>query len=178
MSMLHASPDVPPGKLNVVFKGGSWMRGFFVLSFGATTAIALLMAAFKMLEAQPDQAFGLLRSWGPSFLIGAMALWLFSSLLERAVDKGLQILREYFSATAAAQEKSADATKESAVALQALATGVQRIADKDDRQMQEMQTLTAFTGAQTEKMYSRMGELHDKFDLFSAQILTEVKRKP
>ena len=167
-------PTTPSAnRLNVIFRGGNWLRGFFVLSFGATTAVVLMMATFKVLQQEPTEAFGLLKSWGPSFLIGILALYLLSSLIERAVDKGMQIVREYFATTAMSQDKSIAAQEKTAVALQALATGVQQIANKDDRAFQEMQTLTAYTGAQSEKIYRRMGELHDKFD----EVLIEARKK-
>jgi hypothetical protein len=57
-----------------------------------------------------------------------------------------------------------------------LAAAVKQSADKDDRQVQEMQTLTALTAQRSEKTYSMMQQFHEDNQLILREYGETLKR--
>jgi hypothetical protein len=109
----------------------------------------LLYAIIGLIRDQPDRAFALLQKWGPWFFLAFFVTWIVYKLLEPVVTA----IVEAFGRISASTEKQAES-------MGLLAAAVQKSADKDDRQVQEMQTLTALTAQRSEKTYAMMQEFH------------------
>jgi hypothetical protein len=118
--------------LKRVALGGGW-------SVGAS----IVFGVFELLKEEPNQAFPLLKSWGPKAIFALIALYVVYDLSRLLLNIGLR----------------------GVVALEKLSVAQEKSADKDDRQLQEIQTLTAYTSQQGERTSELMHSLHDKMDL-------------
>ncbi len=111
---------------------------------------SVVYAAFELIQAQPDRAFRLLQSWGPGFLLALFIAWSLSRIVNRAID----VAEKVGGRVALSLENVATEQGKQALAQQAAA-------DKDDRQLQEMQTLTALTAQRSEKTYAMLQSYHE-----------------
>lgn len=100
-------------------------------------AMTVVLGIFRLFDTQPVLALELLKSWGPLFFLGLFALAVIAPLLNQAIG----VLRDGVQA----QRGMADA--------------MGRIAEKDDRQIQEIQTLTAFTAQESRGMRTQLEEV-------------------
>jgi len=120
--------------------------------FGGGSALYL---AVQLVREQPDRAFTLMQKWGPGYLLAFFCAFALNKLVGKMVD-GTQRTAERSSE---AVEKVAEQMQSLAAAAHAQALATQAIADKDDRDKQEMQLL--------------VGMVNDKV----AQTLDEQKRQ-
>jgi hypothetical protein len=100
-------------------------------------AMAIVLGIFRLFNTQPVLALELLKSWGPSFVLWFFALAVVAPLLNQWIG----IFRDGVQA----QRQMADA--------------MSRIAEKDDRQIQEIQTLSAFTAQESRGTRMQLGEV-------------------
>ncbi len=102
------------------------------------SSMGLTMEFFGLLRLDPKEAFELLRVWGPNFLIGLVIVVIVGGLLSQMIDisrDGVSVQRQ-------------------------MAEAISQIAQRDDRQLQEIQTLSAYTAQQSERLYRR----HDRIE--------------
>lgn len=134
-------------KLNPLSKLKSWL-------FGGPGAIvlAILAAYFALFKGQAG-VLQLLQSWGPSFPIILVCIGIVGVYLGMQNDN----TRDFF-------QKFVEVQRDTAVAYGVIAESLRKIAEKDDRQMQEMQTLTSYTAQQSERLAQRMVTLAEKMD--------------
>ena len=125
----------------------------------------LLFALFGLIRDQPDRAFKLLEQWGPWFFLAFFGSWIVFKLLEPMVTG----IVSAFSRISASTEKQAES-------MGMLAIAVQKSAEKDDRQVQEMQTLTALTAQRSERTYSMMAQFHEDNQVILKQFAESLKR--
>jgi hypothetical protein len=123
--------------------------------FGGSSAVYLIV---QVIREEPDRAFKLLNSWGPGFLLAFFIAFLVDRLIRRLADNALRVSER-------SSERSSDAVLEVAVQMRSIAeaanrqaSAMQAMAEREDRDKQEMQTL--------------LGVLNSKVD----QALDENKR--
>jgi hypothetical protein len=110
----------------------SWMRHMVVPGVLAAV-LAITAQFFRLMNAQPKEGLELLEHWGPNFLLGILIVAIVGGLLSQVVE----ISRDGVSA----QNKMAEA--------------MTRVAEKDDRQLQEIQTLAAYNAQESTRMHQR-----------------------
>lgn len=112
------------------------------LGGGWSVGASIVFGVFELLKAEPHEAFPLLKSWGPWAIVTVVALYFGYDVLKAVLAIGMR----------------------ATVAIEKLAIAQEKSADKDDRQLQEIQTLTAYTSQQSERTWELMRSLHDKMD--------------
>ena len=100
---------------------------------GAVIAIALA----KVIAAKPDLVIQALASWGPVATLFAMGMFFANGIARDGIS----------------------ALRENAASSAELASAVNRIADKDDRQAEEQKRLLSYIGTQNEKILERLAAL-------------------
>jgi hypothetical protein len=121
-----------------------WLRHVGVVIGGASGA-AMVLGAYEVLRSEPEQAFGLLQSWGPAFLITIVALFIVGKFLE-----GLNAtVRESFSVVASGVQHSAEAAGRTADALT-------KLAEQGGQQAQEVQRLAIYAAQEFPGLYERL----------------------
>lgn len=115
-----------------------WVRKLLYPSVGGLVT-GLVIVFFKLFDKQPVLAIDLLKAWGPNFLLGLVVLAVIAGLMSRLMDISL--------AGVQAQGKMAEA--------------MTRIAEKDDRQIQEIQTLTTFTAQESRRTNDHLREFRE-----------------
>lgn len=126
------------------------MANIFLVGTSFIGGGSVLFAGLGLIRDQPDRAFGLLQAWGPWFFLASFIAWAVSRLSDRAIE----IFGRVGDRLADSVEKIATEQGRQAIALQTAA-------DKDDRQLQEMQTLTSLTAQRSEKTYSMLQDYHE-----------------
>ena len=97
---------------------------------------SIVFGAYELLHSDPHEAFPLLKAWGPWAIVTIVALYFGYDVLKTFLNIGTRAV----------------------AALEDLAVAQRKSADKDDIQLQEIQTLTAYTSQQSERMYQRASE--------------------
>lgn len=128
------------------------------IGIGSLGALGLGALGLKLLQAQPDQGFGLLKAWGP---------WPFLAMVLLAISG--HVLNSLGDTIRTAFANLVESSAQSASAQQRMAEAMGRIAEKDDRQLQEIQTLAAYTAQQSERLHRR----HDETD----EMLRAISRR-
>lgn len=143
MSLLGmGSGDAPSLDLKAGFRSG-WFRHIGVVIGGASGA-AVVLGAYDLLQSQPAQAFGLLKSWGPGFLLSALAIFILGKFLD-----GLnQTVRESFTMVAASVHSNAEASGRTADALT-------RLAEQGGKQGEEVRRLALYAAQEFPVVYER-----------------------
>lgn len=126
----------------------NWLKHLVTATvLGTVSMIALEF--FHLMQASPKEAFDLLRGWGPNFLIGFLVVSVVGGLLSQLMDisrDGVQAQRQ-------------------------MAEAMGKIAEKDDRQLQEIQIMSSYNAQQAERMHRRM----DRQDRAFALILRKLR---
>jgi hypothetical protein len=124
------------------------------LGGGWSVGASVVWGAYELLHSDPHEAFPLLKSWGPWCIVTIVALYFGYDVLKTVLHIGTRAV----------------------TALEELASAQQKTADKDDLQLQEIQTLTSYTSQQSERTYQKMSdhfdltvELSKKLDAFMSQ---------
>lgn len=124
------------------------------LGGGWSVGAAIVFGVFELVRSEPHEAFPLLKSWGPWAIVSIIALYVLYDLVRMALNIGTRMVQ----------------------AVEKLAVAQQKSADKDDRQVQEMQTLTAYTAQQSERTYQKMSELADGLTALNKKLDSWNKR--
>jgi hypothetical protein len=121
----------------------SSMRAEFAkrLVFGSGWSIgaAIVFGAFEILRSDPHDAFPLLVAWGPKAIGSIIALYVVYDLAKIVLNLVGRAIH----------------------AFEKMGAGLQKIGDKDDRAVQEMQTLTAVTAQRSEKTHTMLQGYHE-----------------
>ena len=122
------------------------------IAFGGGWSIeaAVVFGAFELLRSDPHDAFPLLNSWGPKAIGSLIVIYVVYDLAKMMMNFGFRLVH----------------------ALEKMAGAQQAAASKDDRQVQEMQTLTAYTSQQSEKTYQKISEIPDMIAGLTKQMST------
>lgn len=132
----------------------AWLRHMVAPGvLGVVFAIALQF--FRLMNAQPKEALELLARWGPNFLLGILIVAVVGGLLSQVVE----ISRD----GVAAQNRMAEA--------------MTRIAEKDDRQLQEIQTLAAYTAQEGRRVHDRLDGVEGMLKEICARLKAEPEEK-
>ena len=115
---------------------------------GVSIGAAVLWMAFSILKADPKDAFPLLEVWGPKAVGTIVVIYVVYDVVKIVLNLVSRMVRS----------------------VEKMAVAQQKLADKDDRQVQEMQTLTAYTAQQSEKMYGKMVNLAEKIEALTQAI--------
>lgn len=107
------------------------------LGGGWSVGAALVYGAYELLHSDPHDAFPLLRSWGPWAIVTIIALYFGYDVVKIALNVAVR----------------------GVTALEQLAAAQQQGADKDDRQIQEIQTLASFSAQESVRTADKMAEL-------------------
>ena len=98
---------------------------------------AIVFGFIEFLRSDPHDAFPMLKAWGPWAFFGLAALFIVYDIAKIMLTTNQRQTH----------------------AFEKLAFAVEKLANKDDRAQQEMQTLTAYTAQQSEKMLDGMKEI-------------------
>jgi len=140
------------GVAQAVLVGGGFMGGGTVV-FGA----------FELIRSEPEKAFKLLHDWGPWCFLAMFVAFAISKVANRALDVG----ESFGMRIADAMDRVAIQQGSQAEAMAAQAVALQKSADKDDRNLQEMQTLTSLTAQRSEKTYAMLQSYHEDNQLIA-----------
>jgi hypothetical protein len=94
------------------------------------------------------EAIDLLSRWGPNFILGLLIVAVIGGLLSQVVE----------------------ISRDGVAAQRQMAEAMGKIAEKDDRQLQEMQTLVAFTAQQSERLNNRLDGTDKKLDAIVSKL--------
>lgn len=106
------------------------------ISIGAVISFGL----FEVVRSDPKEVFPLLQSWGPRVILAIIVIYVVYDLVKMAINVAVRLVH----------------------ALEKLAVAQQQSADKDDRQLQEMQTLSSLTAQRSERVYDQQRQYHDE----------------
>jgi hypothetical protein len=120
---------------------------------GGTAVYALI----EVIRSEPDKAFRLLHDWGPWCFLSMFVAYAISKIANR----GLDVAESVSTRIADAMDRVATQQEGQASAMRDQASALQKSADKDDRNLQELQTLTSLTAQRSEKTYAMMQSFHD-----------------
>jgi len=125
------------------------------LGGGMTAGAVVTYELFELAKSNP-RVLEIALSWGPLFVIVVLGM----ILIDRRVGDGVSALKE----NARAQQQMSDA--------------MQKIAERDDRQAERLETLINYSALQSEKVLNALEEQRDRLDrhsYFLAQIGEVVK---
>ncbi|HEX4039063.1 MAG TPA: hypothetical protein VHX37_13465 [Acidobacteriaceae bacterium] len=125
-----------------------WFR-YVNFALGSVGTVAIGIEGLRLLESDPNQAFALLRAWGPNFFIGLVIVLIVGSLLNQLMEisrDGVQAQRQ-------------------------MAEAMTQIAAKDDRQAEEVRRLTVYASRELGVIAERM----DKQDEVMRQVAASVE---
>lgn len=146
MMGLGLKGETPNADVKVGFRAG-WFRNIGVAIGGAGGA-AVVLGGYDLLRSQPAQAFDLLKSWGPAFLIAMVAIF----ILGKFLDGLLSTIRESFGVVASSVRVSAEASGRTADALT-------RLADQGGKQHEEVRRLAIFAAREFPAVYDRFDQV-------------------
>jgi len=136
---------------------------------GGSSAI---FGIIELIHAEPEKAFRLLHDWGPWCFLSMFVAY----VLSKIANRGLDVAESFGTRIADAMDRVAVQQASQADAMQAQAVALQKSADKDDRQLQEMQTLTSYTAQQSERTYQKMSELTEGLNALNEKLDDWKKR--
>jgi hypothetical protein len=125
----------------------------------------VVFSAFELIRSEPEKAFHLLHDWGPWCFL-AMAV---TFAISKIANRGLDVAETFGVRIADTMDRVAVQLGSQAEAMQAQAVAQQKSADKDDRNLQEMQTLTSLTAQRSEKSFTMMQQFHEDNQLILQQ---------
>ena len=110
---------------------------------GGTIVVSLI----ELIRSEPEKAFKLLHDWGPWYFLAIFVAYAVSKLFNR----GLDIAEHVGDRVAGSIESLVVEQRSLAEASHAQALAMQTMADKDDRDKQEMQILVAVVNSKVEQ---------------------------
>ena len=122
-----------------------WLRGVLVVGLGAGGGVAGLLGAYEMIQAQPKESFDLLAHWGPWFGVAVFAIYVLSRFLSEVNINGRRAL-----------DMIVETARDNAVSQNRMADAMTKIAEKDDRQLMEIQTLSGVNVQQNSRLMRKM----------------------
>lgn len=132
------SPGKPEGELRVGFRQGI-VRSLGI-TFGGAGVVGIAVAVLELAQKEPQRFFDLLSRWGSIWLLGLAAMAFLWDLLR----KGLGYVG-----------RLSESVQESAIAMN-------RIADRDDREHDRLQTEVAFVGRRMQMLSNEQQEARDE----------------
>jgi hypothetical protein len=108
---------------------------------------SIVFAFSELIKSEPDRAFALLQAWGPWFFLAMFATWAASKLIDRVLSMAERVCDRMAGSMdhiAVHQQSLAEAGHAQAIAMQTMA-------DKDDREKQEMQILLGVVNSKVEQ---------------------------
>ena len=118
-------------------------------------AIRISYVYLKAFAARPD----LLARMGPGLILGILALSIAGVLVNQLVDalgKGISRIAESTERTAACQAEGAEAQRQLAASQAVIATSIQQLACKDDRQLQQFEVLIGTVVVQARRIIRKL----------------------
>jgi hypothetical protein len=122
------------------------------VALGGVGVVTLLLGLLRVLEANPADAFDLLRAWGPNFFIALMVTLLLGGMLGGLLTQLMETSRD----GVAAQQRMAEA--------------MSQIAQKDDRQAEEVRRLAVYAGRELGAIAERMDRQDDVMQQVAASL--------
>lgn len=123
---------------------GKWLKGLMFPGI-AGVMLAITLGFIEMLKQDGNAGTDLLKSWGPGFLLGLLAIVIIASFLDKMVDS---------------QQSSVDAQQRVAVALTQLAERDNRDRDRMATEMQYIMQRMEQIHSATTRMESRINQIH------------------
>jgi hypothetical protein len=130
---------------------------------------SIVLAVVELVRSEPERAFRLLQTWGPWAILALLASWFIYQLTGQALELAGRV-----------GGRIADAMESQAISIKAQAVATQQLADKDDRQVQEMQALTALTAQRSEKTFTMLQSYHEDNQLIAKmqqETLARIEQK-
>jgi len=152
----------PVSEVRVGFRNG-WIRHVGVVLSGASGA-AIVLGGYDLLRAQPIQAFALLQSWGPGFLLVLAALFIGGKFLDALVTGMQTTVAENSKLLAGALTASAEASGRTADALT-------QLANQGNRQAEQVERLAIYAASQFPDVYDRF----DRTDEMLKEMASSIK---
>lgn len=122
---------------------------------GGGLGVGVVLYLYQLFSRNPDQWSGLLRGWGPWFIPAMLGLYFIWDLMKLGVTYVGRL----------------------SDGIGALAIAVQVIADKDDRQREEMRLLTQYTARQNDQVIELL-EGHGAMIARLPEVLELIKKLP
>jgi hypothetical protein len=138
--------SAPAADIRVGFRTG-WFRHIGVTLAGASGAAAVV-GTIEVFKAEPAQAIALLQSWGPSFLLVLVALFLGGKFLDGLVTGMQTTVSENSKLLAGALTASAEASGRTADALT-------QLANQGNRQAEQVERLAIYAASEFPGVYDR-----------------------
>lgn len=113
----------------------TWIRRLMLTSVTGIVA-AIVFQFFQLLKEQPKEALAMLSQWGPNFLLWILVLAIIGGLLSQFIE----------------------ITRDGVAAQRQMAEAMAKIAEKDDRQIAEIQTVGAYAAQQSDKLIEKMNQ--------------------
>ena len=124
----------------------AWLKHVGLAISGAS-GTAVVIGAYEVIKAQPDQSFKLLQVWGPIFIVAILIV----AVAGKLGGELIQAIRESFSMVATSVHDSAEASGRTADALT-------RLADQGGRQAEQVERLAVYAAQEFPRVYERMDE--------------------
>lgn len=118
----------------------------------------IVFSAFELIRSEPEKAFKLLHDWGPWCFLCIVVTVIVGKLGTRCLD----LLQTFGVRIADAMDSQAEA--------------MQKMADKDDRNLMEVQTLTSLTAQRSEKSFQMMQQFHEDNQLIAKAFQASLDR--
>jgi hypothetical protein len=138
ISQLTTETDTKPAAKKLGGVGQAILMGGGLMGGGT-----IVFSAFELIRSEPEKAFKLLHDWGPWCFLCIVITVIVGKIGTRCLD----LLQTFGVRIADAMDSQAEA--------------MQKMADKDDRNLQEMQTLTSLTAQRSEKTYAMLQSYHE-----------------
>lgn len=160
--------STPKGELELGLRRG-WVQHLKLALSGAGGA-AVVLAAFELLQREPQAGFGLLTSWGPwPIVILVIVIGVFGPFLRRINDT----IGSSFEAVVVGVRQGAEAHTKTAEALT-------KLADQGTRQVLEVERLATFSAQSVPIMLERLDLQDEKLEQHTntlAEILSELRSR-
>lgn len=126
-------------------------RGLFqyvTVALGGVGVVSLTLAVLRLFQANPEESFALLRSWGPNFLLAVVVVVAVRGVLDQLIEisrDGVQAQRQ-------------------------MAEAMTQIAAKDDRQAEEVRRLTVYASRELGVIGERMDKQEEVMQKVAASV--------
>lgn len=127
-----------------------------LLGGGFAGGTSIIFGVIQLIRSEPDKSFKLLHDWGPWCFLAIFVAY----VVWRIASRGLDVAESFGTRIADAMDRVAVQQQSQAEAMQAQAVALEKSADKDDRNLQEVQTLTSLTAQRAEKTFAMLQAFH------------------
>jgi hypothetical protein len=155
--MATTMPPLPQGAGSQGKDGLSRMLMIGTSIFGGGSAVFLIV---QVIREEPEKAFKLLTAWGPGYLLA----FFIAFLVDRLMCKVMEGARSSSEMGALAVRDVAVEMRSIAEAANRQASAMQEMAQKDDRDKQEMQTLIGVVNSKIDQSLEEMKRQNRAFE--------------